>query len=284
MHRGLFGRLGKLGLNHTIQLNISPQPIYLTQWKIVGNSEVHGNEIWSCGEYNATDGKYHILVKPQEGSIADIALTEPLRKVNSVADTLEVQPSITQNITIANTDRSIIPYSNYGRWYTGNAGVNACIINVSAFKGERITIKFVNSALTTYTNDYYAWMFTKDVDAPRFVQNRSLVYTEQEILLDGNGGSVNSDVIVPEEANYLFLFVTVGSRYGENVTQYVDVEVITSKALLTTKIVESEGSLSPLVTPTTELIEVPQIQEAESYTCVISQGGKAVSWSSFETE
>lgn len=47
-----------------IQPNISPQPVYLTQWKIVGNSEVHGNEIWSCGEYNATDGKYHILVKP----------------------------------------------------------------------------------------------------------------------------------------------------------------------------------------------------------------------------
>ena len=34
---------------------------YLTQWKIVGNSEVHGNEIWSCGEYNATDGKYLFL-------------------------------------------------------------------------------------------------------------------------------------------------------------------------------------------------------------------------------
>lgn len=62
---------------------------YLTAWKIVGNSEVHGNEIWSCGEYNATDGKYHILVKPEGGSIADIALTEPLRKVNNVADSIE---------------------------------------------------------------------------------------------------------------------------------------------------------------------------------------------------
>lgn len=41
MRRGLFGRLGKLGLNRMIQPNISPQPVYLTQWKIVGNSEVH---------------------------------------------------------------------------------------------------------------------------------------------------------------------------------------------------------------------------------------------------
>ena len=40
MRRGLFGRLGKLGLNHMIQPNVSPPPVYLTQWKIVGNSEV----------------------------------------------------------------------------------------------------------------------------------------------------------------------------------------------------------------------------------------------------
>lgn len=37
-------------------------------------------------------------------------------------------------------------------------------------------------------------------------------------------------------------------------------------------------------TPTTELVNAPQIEEAESYTCEISQGGKAISWSSFTTE
>lgn len=42
--------------------------------------------------------------------------------------------------------------------------------------------------------------------------------------------------------------------------------------------------LLELATPTTELVDAPQIAEAESYTCVISQGGKAVEWSSFETE
>ena len=39
-----------------------------------------------------------------------------------------------------------------------------------------------------------------------------------------------------------------------------------------------------LATPTTETIQVPQIEEADSYSCVISQGGKAVEWSSFDTD
>jgi len=67
-----------------------PIPIqYLTAWRLVGNSEVHDNEIWSCGEYSAVDGKWHILVQPLGGSIVDIALTKSLRKVNSVADIIE---------------------------------------------------------------------------------------------------------------------------------------------------------------------------------------------------
>lgn len=114
--------------------------------------EPQSTEIWSCGEYNPIDGKYHILVQPQGGSIADIALDEPLRKTINTADTLEY----------------------------------------------------------------------------------------------------------PTETS--------------------------GKALLTTRVEESGGELSPLDTPTTELVDVPQIEEADSYSCVISQGGKAVSWSSFETE
>lgn len=39
-----------------------------------------------------------------------------------------------------------------------------------------------------------------------------------------------------------------------------------------------------LATPTTELVDAPQIQEAESYTCVISQGAKSVEWSGFDIE
>lgn len=109
-------------------------------------------EIWSCGEYSAVDGKYHILVQPLGGSIADIALTEPLRKTDNTADTLEY----------------------------------------------------------------------------------------------------------PTETS--------------------------GKALLTIRVEESGGELSPLDTPTTELVDAPQIAEADSYSMVISQGGKAVEWSSFETE
>ena len=51
--------------------------------------------------------------------------------------------------------------------------------------------------------------------------------------------------------------------------------------------IEAKGNIEilyELETPTTELVDAPQIEEAESYSMVISQGGKAVSWSSFETE
>lgn len=36
-----------------------------------------------------------------------------------------------------------------------------------------------------------------------------------------------------------------------------------------------------LATPTIELVDAPQIEEADSYTCVISPDGKAISWSEF---
>ena len=66
-----------------------PTPIqYLTAWRLVGNSEVHDTEIWSCGELSATDNKYHIYVQ-SNGKTFDIALTEPLRKVNDVVDKIE---------------------------------------------------------------------------------------------------------------------------------------------------------------------------------------------------
>ena len=39
-----------------------------------------------------------------------------------------------------------------------------------------------------------------------------------------------------------------------------------------------------LATSTTELVDAPQIAEAESYSMVIGQGAKAVEWSSFLTE
>lgn len=71
------------------------EPItYLTQWKLVGNSEVIGEQILSCGDLGE-DGKYHILIKA-DSKVIDIPLDEPLRKVGDVADTIEF-PSDTPN-------------------------------------------------------------------------------------------------------------------------------------------------------------------------------------------
>lgn len=72
--------------------------------------EPQPTEIWSCGEYNPIDGKYHILVLPLEGSITDIALTEPLRKVNNVADTIEF-PAVLEAFTDADGNQiaTILP-------------------------------------------------------------------------------------------------------------------------------------------------------------------------------
>ena len=61
------------------------------------------------------------------------------------------------------------------------------------------------------------------------------------------------------------------------------INVITYGGKLYKESVSGIEILVPLTTPTIELVDAPQIAEAESYTCVISQGAKAVEWSSFET-
>jgi hypothetical protein len=61
-------------------------------------------------------------------------------------------------------------------------------------------------------------------------------------------------------------------------------DVIVNEGKLYKEDVSGIEILVLLATPTTELIDAPQIEEAESYSMVISQGGKAVEWSSFETE
>ena len=221
----------------------TPPPItYLTNWKIVGNSEVHGNEIWSCGEYNATDGKWHILVQPQGGSIADIALTEPLRKVNDVADTIEF-PS--------NTDGKALVTRNLSSILIGNVSLtfgNTYITGVKRKKFIGITAKPSPSGNTGYANILCCAFITKTANE---------TYSPKKgISVDANGE------ILIFDPDY-----TTTSDYDDFKTAYADTEVIYE-----------------LNTPTTELVDAPQIEEADSYSCVISQGGKAVKWSSFETE
>lgn len=61
-------------------------------------------------------------------------------------------------------------------------------------------------------------------------------------------------------------------------------EVIVNDGKLYKEDVIGVEILVPLTTPTTELVDAPQIQEADSYTCVTIPGSKALSWSSFEIE
>lgn len=221
---------------------VQPTPIiYLTQWKIVGNSEVHGQEIWSCGEYSAVDGKYHILVQPQGGSIADIALDEPLRKVNDVADSIEFANGVA---TLTRTIKRI-------KW-------NDCTV---IYEAEREYKRFLTSSITSLIN--------KPTD----------FYERVQMCLSSDFIQNNAPLQSSVETNPTDLCMAV---YADGAIYIRDTSTTSVEDFY-----EKYGThefLYRLATPTTETIQVPQIQEAESYSCVISQGGKAVNWSSFETE
>ena len=140
-------------------VDVSPFPVSATDTYTSANvvpysafEHTENKEMWSCGEYNATDGKYHVVVLPTGKQAVDIVLDEPLRKVNDIADTLE--------------------------YPLGLSG----------------------------------------------------------------------------------------------------------KALLTTRVAEIDGELTPLVTPTIALVDVPQIEESTEYSNVITPGSKAVEWSEFGTD
>ena len=134
----------------------TPTPItYLTQWKIVGNSEVHGNEIWSCGEYNATDGKYHILVQPQGGSIADIALDAPLRKIENISDTIEF-PSGTEGKALVTRNIASILLGDISFRYNANSD-RLCFD--APYSSNR---SFANIALNMSNQDAYKSYFSED--------------------------------------------------------------------------------------------------------------------------
>jgi hypothetical protein len=213
----------------------TPTPItYLTQWKLMGNSEVHGNEIWSCGEYSAVDGKYHILVQPLGGNITNIALNEPLRKVNDVADTIEF-PSETEGKALVTRNLKAI-----------------------SLEGKNWN--------TTYAPRYVLYIVGRELDFPEKLHEQTV------ILCNTYTVTTFSDTYSTDK--------TIGAAWNGNynLISIRDTDVVTPKTDITGE------AIFKLTTPTTEFVDAPQIQEAESYTCVISQGGKAVEWSSFETE
>lgn len=216
---------------------VQPTPItYLTQWKIVGNSEVHGNEIWSCGEYNPTDGKYHILVQPQEGSIADIALNEPLRKVNDIADAIEF-PSGTEGKALVTRFLKEVNVTSSSSRMTENG------------KSGFYRMIFFSYPDKKLNNNVFMAEYTTSKD-PYISQNKGMACS---------GTSRNV------------------SLYDERFNQADSTNAFRNY-------LQDAKLIYELETPTTELIDAPQIQEADSYSMVISQGAKAVSWSSFETE
>ena len=195
---------------------------------------MHGNEIWSCGEYNPTDGKWHILVQPLGGSIADIALTEPLRMVNDVADTIEF-PS-------------------------GTEGKALVTRNLKAFSLED------KNWNTTNAPRYVLYIVGREYDFPENLREQAVILCSTYTATTYSN-TYNSDKTIGAVWNGSYNLISIR-----------DTDVVTPKTDITGE------AIIKLATPTTELVDVPQIQEADSYSMVISQGGKAVEWSSFETD
>lgn len=222
---------------------VQPTPIiYLTQWKLMGNSEVHGNEIWSCGEYSAVDNKWHIRILPEGYGIADIALDEPLRKTGNIADNIEF--------------------------------VNGVVTLTRAFDSAILSDLNLAAQLNSNTNKY------------RY-------YTHS--LIGQIKNTKNSDIAnllcaiynaVTANDAYATKVQGIGIAVSANGGMYIYDDNYDSANELAALLAHIQGVelIYELETPTTETIQVPQIEEAESYSCVISQGGKAVSWSDFETE
>lgn len=218
-------------------IDVSPFPVSPTDTYTSANvvpysafEHTKNVEIWSCGEYNPIDGKYHILVQPQGGSIADIALDEPLRKVNDVADTIEF-PSDTEGKALVTRNTSSIDLGTctYSSVANGYYSDNVRNLALKPQSGQSMDV-----LCTAYPNAENPWVA-------------------------GCMGISTSGSI------------WIGDKSYESATAI-------KNALAGVEMIYK------LATPTTELIDAPLIQEAESYSCVITPGGKAVSWSSFEKE
>lgn len=204
-------------------------------------------EIWSCGEYSEVDRKYHILVQPQGDSIADIALTEPLRKVNDVADTIEFPSSVEGKALLT---RNLISIGNLGTlntWTALSTGVTGKVRwRATDYASQLKPVSMVDIVPNILCSIYPAINSNTTYDWR--INNKGV-----NISTAGNILIIDEDYSASEDYNNFIEHLNGVELIGE------------------------------LATPTTELVDAPQIEEAESYTMVISQGGKAVEWSSFIT-
>lgn len=205
---------------------------YLTQWKVEGNSVVDNNAILSCGDLGQ-DGKYHVKIS-NGVTIYDIPLTEPLRKVNDVADSIEFADgvaTVTRKIGRTTLDSfSWVFFPQTHRWgcYT---------TDIKPASSWRNAANILCAIYNTFSDQMIS---EGTVGICMLAAERMMIY----------------------DSNY-----TESSYQTDFEAHIANVELIYE-----------------LATPTTETIQVPQIAEADSYTCEISQGGKAISWSSFSTE
>ena len=226
-------------------IQVSPFPVSPTDTYTSANDTPYSAfeykknvEIWSCGEYSEVDGKYHILVQPLGGSIADIALDEPLRKVNNVADSIEFADGVcTLTRAFSSADLGDIKWQAYG---TNTSSV---------YRMHSTTLTDVKPGVNNVVSNILCALYN--------AINANQCYTCNEgVCVYGQSGAI--------------------SIYDADYNQ-------SNSAAAFKLAMDGVELIYELATPTTETIQVPQIQKADSYSCVISQGGKAVEWSSFET-
>ena len=341
-----------------------PVPVYLTAWKIVGNSEIHidpfltswkvsGNSvvqdsaIMSCGDLGH-DGKYHVKIF-NGAAIFDIALDNPLRKVNNVADAIEF-PSDTEGKALVTRNLSSILIGNATLQY-GNTNITdvkriqlgsitakstspSDVANIlcSVFKAVSANSTYSrnkgisvdgNGKILIYDPDYttvsgfydfkaaYAdteviyelvTPTTELVDAPQIAVSPTDTYTSanvvsysafehtenKEIWSCGEYSETDSKyhvVVLPTGKQAVDIVLDEPLREVNDIADTLEYPLgISGKALLTTRVAEIDGELTPLVTPTIALVDVPQIEESTEYSNVITPGSKAVEWSEFSTD
>ena len=221
----------------TETIQVSPFPISPTDTYTSANDTPYSAfeykknvEIWSCGEYSEVDNKWHICILPEGYGIVDIALDEPLRKVNDVADSIEFANGVTTVTRKIGSDNM----GDYAYELRDDLATSVFVVTVSPKA----------LGLTNLLSALYA------VSSATSARNLN----DMEIM-----GNRNYNLVYLRDLRYTDATSLQTALNG--------VELIYE-----------------LTTPTTEVIQVSQIAEAESYSCIISQGGKAVEWSSFTTE
>ena len=105
--------------------------------------------------------------------------------------------------------------TNANRYYNANKvwsinvnGINHYAIDISSYKGQKIRIQYINSAINV-TGSYYAWVFDNDERTFSFMENVG------EYIVSFNQINVIDDIVtVPETATYLRIFSTSSNGQG----------------------------------------------------------------------